>query len=271
MASNTLNHFYEYNVNEVYFKLFDPDASVPKETSKDLDYEPSVINLLSKIIIEENSNFMDVGAHYGYYTCYVGKLNPQSKIYSFEPGQNHFQVLTKNVAENHVNAEIFDLALSDKSGDISFQDRTMKVDITKDIAPVIVKAITFDELSDQKNIHPAVVKIDVHGAEGKVLFGMEQTLSKSIKHLFIEIHAAHLIVEYSYEQILTLLEQTGFYIYEMCGFRDLEKPDLLPIRKGEPAYEALIDKDLWTTDQINRERMIYACKDRKYVDIIEAS
>ncbi|MHC0067967.1 FkbM family methyltransferase [Nostoc sp. UIC 10890] len=270
MENNTLNCFYEYKINEVSFKLFDPDSSVPKETTKDLDYEPSVINLLSRILTEEPSDFMDVGAHYGYYTCYVGKLNPQTKIYSFEPGPNHFEILSKNVAENQVNAEIFDLALSDKSGDISFQDRTMKVDITKNIPPVTVKAITFDELSSQKNIHPAVVKIDVHGAEGKVLFGMEETLRNSIKHLFIEIHAAHLVVEYSYEQIITLLAQTGFYIYEMLGFRDTEKPDMVPIEKGEPAYQALIDQSLWTKDQINRERMIYACKESKYIDVIDA-
>jgi hypothetical protein len=122
-----------------------------------------------------------------------------------------------------------------------------------------IKAITFDELNNQEDIRPEIVKIDVHGAEGKVLYGMKTALKEAVKYLFIEIHAAHLLVDYSYKEILDILLDSGFKLFEMDKFRDTTSPVLVPIVGS--VYEDFINFDKWTEDQIKRERMIFATKD----------
>jgi len=247
----------DYTVNGVSFQLFDPDKSVITETTEGLNYEPAVTEYLKQILENENLCFLDVGAHYGYYTVYVSKINPNTRIHSFEPGAKHLQVLKQNLQLNNVASNIYDIALSDETKEVLFSDRTMKVE--GKVETETIKAITFDELNAQESINPEVVKIDVHGAEGKVLHGMKNSLRDTIKYLFIEIHASHLLVDYSYKQILDVLLNSGFKLFELDNFRDTTSPVLIPI-VGD-AYENFINPNKWTEDQIKRERMIFATKD----------
>jgi FkbM family methyltransferase len=244
-------------IDGVQFSLFDPDQSVSKETTDGLEYEGSVTTRLSQLLEENDRSFLDIGAHYGYYTIYVGKLNSTTRIYSFEPGAKHLAVLHKNIELNGINSRVFDYALSDVTQEIPFHNRTMKVKEGDDIE--VVKAITFDELNAKENINPEIVKIDVHGAEGKVLYGMRDALKNSIKYLFIEIHASHLLVDYSHQEIVQILLESGFQLFEMDKFRDSNYSSLIPLT-GE-SYECLINPDKWNQDQINRERMLYAVKE----------
>jgi FkbM family methyltransferase len=246
-----------YSIDGVDFKLFDPDESVAKETTIGLDYEPSVTTYLSKLLEQNNRCFLDVGAHYGYYTVYVGKRNPTTRIYSFEPGARHLEILRRNIKMNNISAELLNYALSDFTGDIPFHNRTMKVKEGEEIE--VVKAITFDELNERERIDPEIVKIDVHGAEGKVLYGMKEALKTTIKYLFIEIHAAHLLVDYSYQEIVKILRKSGFQLFEIEQFRDSNLPSLIEL--NQDAYENLINPDKWTKDQVNRERMLFAIRD----------
>ncbi|MFM6309689.1 MAG: FkbM family methyltransferase, partial [Dolichospermum sp.] len=108
--------------------------------------------------------------------------------YSFEPGVKHLKVLRENLQINDVKAEIYDVALSDETKEVLFHNRTMK--FAGQLETETIKAITFDELNNQEDIRPEIVKIDVHGAEGKVLYGMKTALKEAVKYLFIEIHAA---------------------------------------------------------------------------------
>lgn len=246
-----------YTIHGASFQLLDPDSSVAKETTQGLEYEPAVTMHLKQILEKDDLCFLDVGAHYGYYTVYVSKINPNCRIYSFEPGAKHLDVLKRNVQLNDIKAKIYDVALSDETKDILFHNRTMKVLDGQETETI--KAITFDDLNSQEDIKPEVVKIDVHGAEGKVLYGMKKALKDTIKYLFIEIHAAHLLVEYSYKQILDILLESGFKLFELDKFRDTTSPVLIPI--VDSAYEDFINPSKWTEDQIKRERMIFAAKD----------
>jgi FkbM family methyltransferase len=246
-----------YTIHGASFQLLDPDRSVAKETTQGMDYEPGVTQHLKQILEKENLCFLDVGAHYGYYTVYVSKINANSRVYSFEPGVKHLEILRHNLEINDVEAKVYNVALSDETKEVLFHNRTMKVE--DKLETERIKAITFDELNSQENISPEIVKIDVHGAEGKVLYGMKKALSDTIKYLFIEIHAAHLLVDYSHQQILDILIESGFKLFELDKFRDTTSPIFIPI--VDSAYENFINPDKWTEEQIKRERMVFASKD----------
>lgn len=258
----------KYSFNEFSFQLIDPDGSIEKETTPGMNYESSVTMLLDDIFKNGSYCFSDIGAHYGYYTVYVAKLSPDSTVLSFEPGAKHLEVLRTNLLVNNVNSLVYDFALSDETGDIPFHNRTMKVKEGQDIE--VVKAIQFDELCSKDNLIPEILKIDVHGAEGKVLHGMKKALKKSVTHLFVEIHAAHLLVDYTHQQVLDLLFDTGFTVFELKNFRDTEHPKLVLVK--DKVYKSFVNYSNWTDDQINRERMIFATKSPKsFQDYYEVS
>lgn len=260
----------DYSFNGVSFRLIDPDGSVEKETTPGMNYEPSVTTLLDDIFRNSSYCFLDIGAHYGYYTVYVAKLSPDSTILSFEPGAKHLEVLRTNLLVNNVSSQVYDVALSDETGDIPFHNKTMKVKEGQEIE--VVKAIQFDELCSRDGLTPEVMKIDVHGAEGKVLHGMKKALRKFVAHLLIEIHAARLLVDYTHQQVLDLLLETGFTVFELENFRDTDRPKLVLVT--DKVYESFVNHGSWADDQINRERMIFATKSpesfRDYCEVLLA-
>ncbi|MGB6681806.1 MAG: FkbM family methyltransferase, partial [Candidatus Bathyarchaeia archaeon] len=167
-------------------------------------YEHSVIMHLGQITKQYDSpTFLDVGAHYGYFTIYMSKLGGgSSKVFSFEPNGEYFEILSTNVRLNKLqNVFLHKVALSDKTGTIAMeasqhfrsigfqQRRKMKL-----LGPLVssseeqVSAVPFDKLAQSLGISPKIVKIDVHGAEGNVVSGMKNTLRKHVEHLYCELH-----------------------------------------------------------------------------------
>lgn len=256
MANLDRDKITTYEVFGTSFKFLDPDGSVPAETTPGQAYEPATTACLKTLIEQQDLCFLDIGSHYGYFTVFVGKTNPNCSIYSFEPGSKHFEVLRENVRMNWIKANLYPAALSDENREIPFHDRTMKV--AKGETTETVQAVIFDELSRTESIQADVVKLDVHGAEGKVLYGMKKALKNDIKHLFVEIHAAHLLVDYTHREVGDLLLKSGFTLFELDKFRDIALPVLVPLLGT--TYENFVNPYKWTIDQVRRERMVLATK-----------
>lgn len=248
----------KYRLLGVEFNFFDPDGAVPEEMKDGCDYEPSLTNFINYLIKSGEKSFIDVGAHYGYFTTLCGKLSENIKIHSFEPSPIFQDILNRNINENNIKATVHGVALSDSTGIIKFQNRTMKVSPDTDNEIIDIESVTFDNYIKDNHIEADIVKIDVHGAEGKVLFGMKKSLESSVKHIFIEIHAQHLLVDYGYNDIFTLLNEKDFIIYELEEFRYLNTPKLRLLTDIE--IKKFSDYSTWTEEDVSSERMIYACK-----------
>ena len=247
----------DYRVCGTEFQFLDPDDSVPKETMPGVPYEPSVATLLHRILASDGHVLMDVGAHYGYFSVFAKRTNPKTSVHAFEPGANHRAILNHNLDINQTLVDVHGYALSDENETVPFSDRTLKVDSS--VGAVTVEAIRFDDLNQELAINPTVVKVDVHGAEGKVLHGMPSSLHSDVRHLFVEIHARHLLSgDYSYADIVDFLDQLGFLVFEVERFRYRQTPNLT-LLEGE-SYEQFTQYELWSEDQINFERMLYAFK-----------
>lgn len=242
------------NAQDVSFNFYDPTLHYLSQCALGETYEPAVTNHIKKLIQEKNSCFLDIGSHYGFYTAYIGTLNPETEIYSFEPNSAFFNITTKNIEINNIKAKAYQFALSDSKGQIPFSNRSMKVDDKDNLE--IVESITFDELSERDNIKPDIVKLDVHGGEGKVLFGMKNALRERITHLYLELHPNELLVDYSIKDIIDLLIASGFELFEINRFRRENMPEITKISNED--YLNLIDQGRWTQEQIKERRMIYA-------------
>jgi len=87
-----------------------------------------------------------------------------------------------------------------------------------------VTATTFGKYVDEYCKQVGLVKIDVEGAETKVLTGAMQTLHEFQPHLLLELHPWSTSVEES----LNLIPGT-YRAYHLPEFRDSVEPDLQPI------------------------------------------
>ena len=56
---------------------------------------------------------------------------------------------------------------------------------------------TLDRVCLDKKINPEIIKIDVHGAEGKVLDGSKKILKESVKVILLEMHTNEFINNFS--------------------------------------------------------------------------
>lgn len=161
-------------------------------------------NRLEQMINELNESdvFFDIGANTGLYTCFASKNCKE--VVAFEPYPPNIYELQKNIQNNNNNISIFEAALSDKTGDASFNIESEEDSnypgadspgfgsgsISLEGGNLEVPTIRGDDLIEQGEIpKPNVVKIDVEGSEPLVIQGLRNGLSdRSCRVVFCEVH-----------------------------------------------------------------------------------
>ena len=147
-------------------------------------------------LINENSIVVDVGAHLGVYTNFFTQvINDGGKIYSIELNPSTFNRLQTSFS-SHKNVILLNKAVSNNNGVVDFyhdggHTQTTNIlgfDANKNINDKIgsIESVRLDTLLEkEENID--LIKIDVEGAEIKVLEGLEGVILK-VKYLLVECH-----------------------------------------------------------------------------------
>ena len=163
--------------------------------------EPHFQQILSKYINKGDTVF-DIGANIGYVSTAMSKLVGQDgKVFAFEAVPMTAKAFTENIKLNNcTNIQLIQKALSDKVGKATFripnggENHSMasmmwhKSD--DDTINVAVDTIVIDQDEKLKQITPSFIKIDVEGAEGLVVKGMQELITKSSPVIFIECSKA---------------------------------------------------------------------------------
>lgn len=179
--------------------------------------------------IQEGDCVLDIGGHIGYFTCLSSKLASKGTVHTFEVDSNCIPLINKNIARNGFqNVIVNNYAVSDHLGTEKIPisnkpNAELKIQTVKEEFKE-VKSVTVDEYVRSKDLTPDFIKIDVEGAEWKVLNGMENVLNLDRIKLLIEIHVDFLADHFNidYKQILELLENKGFQMEEIESHRSLE-------------------------------------------------
>ncbi|MEJ5384298.1 MAG: FkbM family methyltransferase [Fimbriimonadales bacterium] len=134
----------------------------------------------------------DVGAHWGFYSLIAARLTGVSgQVIAFEPLPNNIQILRKNLIANKIrNVSLIEAAVAEQDGLARFDpgDDTGLGHLSSE-GSLEVRVVSLDSLWEKKEIPPpAVIKIDVEGAEELVLKGAQQLLTRFHPTLLIEIH-----------------------------------------------------------------------------------
>jgi FkbM family methyltransferase len=137
--------------------------------------------------------FYDIGAHRGIYTCFAAKAESETSIIAIEPGPA-IGILNDNIDRNNLsNVNSFQLAFGKTSHSINIPSSSggMMVNIANGAEHgVKIPVLPGDEFVRLQPVPcPTIAKIDVEGAEKKVIRGMEESLKKpSCRLVLLELH-----------------------------------------------------------------------------------
>lgn len=152
-------------------------------------YEPELAQLFVSHI-DPDRDVIDVGANVGFFTNLAARKLETGRVLAIEPTAAAFDRLTRNIAHNGIEsraiawrgvaaAEAGELTLNVVEGREEYSSLGAIVHPSVEgetTAIETVPAQTIDALVREHDLKPAVIKIDVEGAEMDVLRGARETL-----------------------------------------------------------------------------------------------
>jgi len=164
--------------------------------------------------------FFDVGASIGQYTFHADKHIECGKILAFEPDPIRYEKLRENCRSWQKRSSntlyVFETAISERKGKekMYITDSTISGSFfkpeRKKSREIIVKTRALD---DFEKLGPDFIKIDVEGAELRVLKGATKTLKRGKSKFLIEIHRKNGVTKF--------MEQFGYKMIKSWGPRQL--------------------------------------------------
>ncbi len=157
-----------------------------------------------------NPLIIDCGANMGVSVLFFAKEYPTARIIAFEPEEEIFEVLEKNVESYHfANVTLEKKAVWNSETTLEFfTDHGMggSVENTfKRQKPAIVQTV---RLADYLQEPVALLKLDIEGAEYTVLKDSEPFL-KNVENIFVEYHSFE-EKEQHLDDILDMFKKSGF-------------------------------------------------------------
>jgi FkbM family methyltransferase len=230
MNSQLHPEFVEIEGNKIYL-----DESDSLFLSSSILHEKTVVDLV-KNEIKKGDVVIDIGAHIGYYTVLFAKLvGPEGRVFAFEASPTNFEILKKNVNVNgYQNVTLNNKAVSDKDGKLTLYitGRTSAenflfkpenfVGSSKIKDTIEIDSITLDEYFRDFKGQINFLKMDISGAEPRVIKGMGSILSKNDSLKIQQEWWPNAIRTHGNEpdSHLKLLTQMDYKIYEIDGAKN---------------------------------------------------
>lgn len=189
------------------------------------------LNALKYLLADSTEQIIfDVGAHHGETEKIFLENFLYSSIYCFEPFDVSFLILKNNASKN---TKIYNIGFSDISGKFEFEsnfcdptnsllplelntDKLWGVEGLAQKEKVFCEFITIDEFVSSNQLEKIdLLKLDVQGAEYKVLLGAKKSLeNKIIKNIYMEIILAPTYVgQRSFDSYITEMRHFGYDLY----------------------------------------------------------
>lgn len=182
-----------------YF-LFINNDSIPSVTYHIINSTPKIEKTAS--MVNECNVAFDIGANNGLFTFFLKTKFSESTVFVFEPSEILQLVIKKNLSSFR-NVFLEKKAVSDIDGELTFyinplSEQTNSIDkesvikgnvrsLNREIKEVKVSSITLDSYVSEKNILSIdTLKVDIQGAEYKLLMGAQAAMKK-VKASFFEI------------------------------------------------------------------------------------
>ncbi|SNR34214.1 FkbM family methyltransferase [Hymenobacter mucosus] len=180
--------------------------------------------------LQPGDDFLDVGGHFGYFSLLASQLvGASGRVVAYEASRSTYAVLAENV-KRLPNIRAVHSAVSDRQESISFYEFPVlynefnSMDVTQfagekwfeEFKPtrIDVPAVRVDDILADSGLAPHVIKIDVEGAELKVIGGAAASLRRL---------APYVVMEYlepkrhntEHQKAVTLLRELGYHAHTL--------------------------------------------------------
>ncbi len=188
-------------------------------------HEPAVTKAIARRVASA-SVFADVGAHLGYFSCIAAALDARLRVFAFEMNEQLIPLIAANAAENELgNLTIVNAAVTDSPGVARYDATSLSPALSVGGHGVessrlgSVEAVTLDAFYEDRS-SPDLIKIDVEGAEMRVLQGAQAIVSTQRPTMFVEIHANRIgMFGSSADDVVAFLRDHGYSLLRMTGHR----------------------------------------------------
>lgn len=175
--------------------------AAPREIrrAREIEIESELVQHM-RGVLREGDTIFDIGANIGLISILLanGEKGAQSQVYSFEPEPRNFHQLSNNISLNGLVERVHphQLALGASEGKVDLHIRGSEGEGRHSIATskgatdaISVELTTMANFCQRENVRPNIIKIDVEGAEGQVLAGMDGLLQDAAPaDVFLEVH-----------------------------------------------------------------------------------
>jgi FkbM family methyltransferase len=171
--------------------FLDPRSDLFRRLLASGRYEPAAIALLERHL-DPSRDFVDVGANVGFFTVAAARRLSAGRVLAVEPVAAAHARLNRNIALNGLSDRVIPLQclVGDRPGEGTIHvipGREEYSSIEPLVHPSATGAATvvetcpmetLDRLVERHGLAPAMIKMDVEGAEGIVLAGARETLAR---------------------------------------------------------------------------------------------
>jgi FkbM family methyltransferase len=178
-------------------------------------YEPVTSTLVRETLVDGDT-FLDVGANAGHYTFLAAReVGTSGSVYAIEASPSTAALLAEDVCRNGLgdNVHVHNVAALDRQDRLPLYGSEgsspigmRSLHLEADSRPVAedVEVIPLDDLLP--DVRPAVIKVDVEGADLRALVGMRQIIERA--------HPRLIVVEAEDEQ----LRHFGDSVHELTSY-----------------------------------------------------
>lgn len=154
-------------------------------------------------LCKESQVIFDIGANTGIYSLVAKTLNPEAKIYAFEPSRHTFSKLNRNIELNQFDIVSSQMAISNISSTSIFYDIPNPNQTTASLSPFKtklqkqykgsnweyeVKTISLSDYIEQNNIEKIdLIKLDIELHEAEAIEGLGTFLDKFKPVILVEV------------------------------------------------------------------------------------
>lgn len=187
--------------------------------------------------LHANSVVFDIGAYIGTYALAASQIARKGKVYAFEPDPRSAERLQRSVQISDIgNIQVVQTALGDHTGELPFTLATyppqssLSDSLTSEsnVQSISVQLESLDNYCQTRGItHADYLKIDVEGAELRVLQGAAGMIRASRPEMIIELHDTMCpSFGYTSQDVVEFLHGLNYELYQVLP--GIRQPHLVP-------------------------------------------